>query len=263
MLALTRDGEVWAATSDPQYEGLNSIAGSWTAAVALSAVERDAAAAAEAGVDRVPTTMTINFISPIAPGRSVAIQTRRLGGGRLVSHWSADVFDADTGNTFARIAVVVGRRRQSDGHLHVVMPDVPRPEELPEWHPPGAMGALVDYRCVRGNPPFRCLDLQSVEWVRETSGRRVDRPQLALLADVCAPRPFFWRDGPRPSASLALTIYFLATDDELAAVGDDYVLNDATGARGHASIADQSLRTWSRHGALLTTSTQLFSYRSV
>ena len=58
-----------------------------------------------------------------------------------------------------------------------------------------------------------------------------------------------------------MTIYFHATDDELAAVGNDYVLNEMTGARGHASIADQSLRLWSRSGVLLASSNQLCSYR--
>ncbi len=100
-----------------------------------------------------------------------------------------------------------------------------------------------------------------MDWVREISGRSVDRVQLALLADVCAPRPYFWSDAPRPCASLAMTVYFHATDDELAAVGDDYVLNEVSGARGVASIADHTLRIWSRNGVLLASSTQLWSYR--
>jgi acyl-CoA thioesterase len=124
-----------------------------------------------------------------------------------------------------------------------------------------AVGSLIDVRPVRGFPPFGRVDTTSLDWVRETSGRPVDRVQLALLADACAPRPFFWSEGPRPSATLAMTVYFHATDHELTAVGDDYVLNEVTGARGNASIADQSLRMWSRQGVLLASSHQLCSYR--
>jgi acyl-CoA thioesterase len=245
----------WTAEADPRYEGFNAMFGGWTAAIALAAVSRDAEA------DRVPTVLTINYVASIPAGRPVRIRTRRLGGGRSVSHWSAGVHPSDSDAALATATVVLSARRPTDGHVQVAMPDVPSPESIAEWHAPNTVGRLIDVRPVRGFPPFGCMDTASLEWVRETSGRPVDRMQLALLADACAPRPFFWSAAPRPSATLAMMVQFHATDDELAAVGDDFVLNEVTGARGHASIADQSMRMWSRHGVLLASSTQLCSYR--
>ena len=100
-----------------------------------------------------------------------------------------------------------------------------------------------------------------MSWVREMSGRPVDHLQLAFLADQCAPRSFFWSQGPRGSATLTMTVYFHATEGELAAVGDGYVLHEATATRGAESTADQQVRLWSRTGLLLATSDQLTWYR--
>jgi acyl-CoA thioesterase len=44
-------------------------------------------------------------------------------------------------------------------------------------------------------------------------------------------------------------------------VGDDYVLNEATGTRGEHSTSGQQARLWSRDGALLATTEQLCWYR--
>ena len=135
-------------------------------------------------------------------GGEVRITARRLGGGRAVSHWCADLHGSDDVGPLATATVVLTGRRPTDGHVQVAMPEAPAPETLAEWHPPMAVGSLIDVRPVRGFPPFGRVDTTSLDWVRETSGRPVDRVQLALLADACAPRPFFWSEGPRPSATL-------------------------------------------------------------
>jgi acyl-CoA thioesterase len=254
-LALTGGNADWSASADPRYEGFIAMFGGWTAAVALAAITRDAED------DRVPVILSVNYVSPIAAGTRLRICTRRVGGGRTISHWAADVYPSDGDNTLATAIVVLAARRPSDSHLQATMPDAPVPEALTEWHIPAAVGASLDIRPIEGFPAFGRMDTSSLEWVREASGRPVDRLQLALLADVGAPRPFFWSEGPRPSATLAMTVYFHATDEEVAAVGDDYVLIEATGSRGNASIADQSKRIWSRTGVLLATSHQLCSYR--
>lgn len=98
-------------------------------------------------------------------------------------------------------------------------------------------------------------------WVRDVSGRPVDHLLLAYFADQYAPRSFFWGEGPRPSATISLSVYFHATDDEIAAVGDDYILNEATGTRAEYSTSGQQARLWSRGGALLATTEQLCWYR--
>jgi acyl-CoA thioesterase len=98
-------------------------------------------------------------------------------------------------------------------------------------------------------------------WIREITGRRIDYLQLAYLADAYAPRSFFWSDGPGMSATMSLSVYFVGARAEIDAVGDDYVLTDATGTRGADSTSGQQARLWSRQGALLATTEQLCWYR--
>ena len=104
-------------------------------------------------------------------------------------------------------------------------------------------------------------DTRGLLWVRDANGRALDDLQLAYLADQYAPRSFFWGDGMRPSATITLSVYFHATPAELAAVGTDYVLNEATGTRGVQSTSGQQARLWSRDGVLLATTEQLCWYR--
>ena len=63
------------------------------------------------------------------------------------------------------------------------------------------------------------------------------------------------------SATLTLSVYFLGTTDEIIAVGNDYVLTEATDTRGEQSTSGQQARLWSRAGALLATTEQLCWYR--
>jgi hypothetical protein len=116
-------------------------------------------------------------------------------------------------------------------------------------------------RPIEGFPPFGRTTTYSTAWVRETSRRFVDHLQLAFLVDFRPPRSFFWSDGPRPSVTLALSVYYHATEEELAQVGDDDLLSEAFGVRGAQSMSEEHLRLWSRHGALLATSAQMAWYR--
>jgi hypothetical protein len=77
------------------------------------------------------------------------------------------------------------------------------------------------------------------------------------LERALAPRSWYWNEGPRLSAALALSVYFHATAAELADVGDDDLLSEAFGTRGADSTSEEHLRLWSRQGALLATSEQM------
>jgi acyl-CoA thioesterase len=254
-LKLSRSGEeVWTAHADPNYESMNGMFGGWTAAVALRAVcdEADGKAA--------PSALTVNFVGKVEPGSDVLIRTRRVGGGRFVSYWQSEVTLNEV--TLATASVVLTERRDTDGHLEITMPDAPDPSMLEVTYPaPGPCGERAVVRPIVGLPPHNRASTYSTSWVRETSGRSVDHLQLAFLADHRAPRSFFWNEGPRPSSTLALSVYFHATDEEVAQVGDDDLLSEAFGTRGAQSTSEEHLRLWSRQGALLATSVQMAWYR--
>lgn len=255
-LGLSELGDgLWGARADPGYEAANGMLGGWTAAVALRAV------AESAGGDAKPSALTISFVGQAEPGSEVHIRTRRVGGGRSVNHWQSEVTAPGAAEVLAHASVLLTERRDSDGRVDVEMPDAPDPDACEVFHPPGPFGERTIIRTIDGFPPFGRTDTRSLGWVRELSGRPVDQFQLAYLSDVRPPRSFFWSEGPRVSATLTLSVYFHATEPELAEVGDDYVLSEAFGTRGAASTSEEHVRLWSRHGALLATSVQLAWYR--
>jgi acyl-CoA thioesterase len=254
-LALSRSGAgAWTAHADPNYESANGMFGGWTAAMLLRAV------CAEVDGEAAPTAINVNFVGKIEPGSDLLIRTRRVGGGRSVGYWQIELTTADI--TLAVASVVLTKRRETDGHLEVKMPVAPDPATLIAVHAaPGPCGERISDRPIFGLPPFSQESTYSTSWVRETSGRAVDHAQLALLADHRAPRSFFWSDGPRPSSTLTLSVYFHATESELAAVGDEEILSEAFGIRGADSTSEEHLRLWSRRGELLATSVQMAWYR--
>ena len=254
-LALSRSGEgTWIAHADPNYASMNGMFGGWTAAVALRAV------CDEVDGEAAPSAVTVNFVGRVEPGSDLLIQTRRVGGGRSVSYWQSEITADDV--TLAIASVVLTQRRETDGHLEIKAPDAPDPDTLEVTHPaPGPWGERAPVRPIFGLPRHDRENTYSAAWVCETSGRSVDHVQLALLADHREPRSFMWSDGPRPSSTLTLSVYFHATEDELAAVGDDVILSEAFGTSGAHSPSEEHLRLWSRHGALLATSRQMAWYR--
>jgi hypothetical protein len=142
------------------------------------------------------------------------------------------------------------------------MPDAPDPAMLEETYPaPGPWGERALMRSILGSPPHNQESTHAIALAREASGRTVDHLQLALLADGRAPRSFSWSDGPRPSSTITLAVYFHATDEERVQVGDDDLLSEAFGTRGARSTSEEHLRPWSRQGALLATSVQMARYR--
>ncbi len=53
---------------------------------------------------------------------------------------------------------------------------------------------------------------------------------------------------------MSMNIYFHASPEDLAAVGEDYVLNETVCRRCEGGYFDHELHLWSRSGALLATS---------
>jgi acyl-CoA thioesterase len=256
-LALNRlDDRHWSVVADPDHESVNAMYGGWTVGVMLGAVEQ-----AAMGGDATPSAITANFVKRIEPGSEVGISVRRLDGSRSVSHWLAEMSSLGGAETLAISSIVLSAPRPSDGHMQATMPDAPDPETLEVFHPPGSQGAQVVMRPITGFPPYGRTDTLSTAWVRDISHRRIDYQQLAYLADLRAPRSFHWGDGPRSSATMTLSVYFHATEEELARVGDDYLLSEAFGVRGSWSTSEEHLRLWSPHGELLATSEQLARYR--
>jgi acyl-CoA thioesterase len=243
------------AFADPDHESISGMFGGWTAAVSLGGVLE----ASDDGL--MPSALTINFVAPIAGGRPVLLGARQLGGGRSVQHWRVNATLMDDTELYATSTVVMAARRPSDGHVQAVMPEAPDPDGLDTFHAPAPQGDQTLIRPIVGTPPYELGDTRSVHWIRSMDGSPVDQCQLAYFADQMAPRSFFWSEGPRPSATLTMSVHFHGTAEEIAAIGDDYLLVEAVGTRGESSTSGHHASIWSRQGVLLATTEQLCWFR--
>jgi acyl-CoA thioesterase len=264
-LALTAVGDDrWQLFADPDHESANGMFGGWTAAASLAAVVASAGAQADAGAGRPlrPASLAVHFVRAVAPGTEPVLHVEHLGGSRSVDQWRADLRTGLDGDVLASASVILTTPRPTDGHTQPTMPTAPEPPTLPRFQPPGAQGEQTEIRPVTGTvDDFTRGDTRTSGWIRMAQERPVDHLQLAYLSDQFAPRSFFWGVGPRPSATLTLSVTFFATDEELAEAGSDYLLNEATGTRGAQAASGQHGRFWSRSGALLSTTERLDWYR--
>lgn len=229
--------------------------GGWTVALLLKAV------LAEPEATGTPISITVNFVAAVPPGAALALHTTRLGVTRSLSHWRCDVKLAGDDAVLATALVIMANRRDSDERTELVMPDIVPPEELEAFFPPFSKQPPLESRSAMPPPPFNKPDTRTLSWEKEASGRAVDVLTLALLSDLGAPRVYLVSAGPRPSATLTLSVTFLAGDAELAACGDDFILSEMVATRISQSIVGSRKAMWSRAGTLLATSEQLCWFR--
>jgi acyl-CoA thioesterase len=245
----------WRAFADPRFEAGTGMFGGWTAALLLQATRLAAPG------EGAPVAVGVSYVSKISTGVELAVRASAIGGGRSLSHWRAEAREVGGAALGAVATVLLAKRRDSDGFTEGAAPAAPPPEELPCFHPPAPFGARVDVRPVSGFPPFNRPDTRSLSWVREMTGRRLDAVQLAYLADCFPPRILYRSEGMRASSTLTMSVYFHATEEELAAIGDDFVLSEVAATRAAMSTIGSRLSLWSRGGALLATSEQLCWHR--
>jgi acyl-CoA thioesterase len=65
------------------------------------------------------------------------------------------------------------------------------------------------------------------------------------------------------TTTLSLTVYLHATAEEIAEVGDDFILVECEGRVGGNGASDERSSYWRRDGKLLATSEQLAWYREI
>jgi acyl-CoA thioesterase len=82
-----------------------------------------------------------------------------------------------------------------------------------------------------------------------------------MITDNSAPRVMYALGASVLSTTLTLTAYLHATAEELATLGDDFVLVECEGRVGGGGASDERSSYWSRDGRLLATSEQLAWYR--
>jgi hypothetical protein len=89
----------------------------------------------------------------------------------------------------------------------------------------------------------------------------MDKALLGMITDNSAPRAMYALGPTIRTTTLSLTCYLHATAEELAEVGEDFILVECEGRVGGGGASDERSSYWSRAGKLLATSEQLAWYR--
>ncbi len=157
-------------------------------------------------------------------------------------------------------------RRESWADTEAHPPSAPAPEQMSAVDP-GLVRwtGLYDTRYVEGAMPGKGGDPSpsstTTLWVRDRARRPVDYAALAALCDIFYPRVFLRHGGFLPSGTISLTTYFHADQQQLEAVGDDFVLATAHANRFANGYFDQSAQVWTRAGTLLATTHQIVYFK--
>ena len=255
----TVDANVRRGRTRPKWANMVGPFGGITAAAIVRAIETHP--------ERIgsPLALTINFAAPIADGDfDITLQVARTN--RTNQHWLVELSQDDGVKTTA--TALFGMRRDTWADTEAHPPSAPAPEQLTPTGlgAPIVWAALYDMRFVEGAVPGTdgrpSPTSTTTLWVRDSAQRRVDYPALAALCDIFYPRVFLRRGGFIPSGTISLTSYFHADQEQLNALGGDYVLATAHANSFSRGYFDQSAQLWTRDGALLATTHQIVYFKS-
>jgi acyl-coenzyme A thioesterase PaaI-like protein len=246
-------GEEWANPG-------GGLWGGYAIGLAVRVLEAEPEAVGEA------LSLTLTYIAAV-PAGPLDIRTRRIRQGGSVGVWEVELLPAGSDQVGVHAIVTLARRPATPPFAFATMPDAPDPASLPAPAPPDeAMrhygASSFERRTLEGFPPAPGGDSRSLHWVRSRRGP-LDKALLGMITDNAAPRAMYALGPTIRTTTLSLTAYLHATAQELAEIGDDYVLVECEGRVGGGGASDERSSYWSRSGKLLATSEQLAWYREL
>lgn len=217
-----------------------------------------------------PVAFTINFAAAVAdaPFRIWAQPART---NRSTQHWTMRLVQVDehgAEHTVLTATAVTALRRNTWSADELPMPEAPAPEALERAMARGWVRWIerYDMRPLAGPMPAEWDGAESSSltrlWVRDDPPRPLDFASLAALSDVFYPRIWRRRAVQTPIGTVSMTAYFHVGADRLAAVGDAYLLGQASAQTFYNGFFDQSGQLWSPGGELLVTTHQVVYYKA-
>ena len=211
-----------------------------------------------------PVALTVNFAAALQDG-AFRIEAVPVRTNRSTQHWTLSLCQQDeilmTGTAITAV------RRETWGVDDEMMPDAPAPEEVPTGQGPVPMEWIKRYE-------IRPLWGHSAHmgWQR---GQQPVAPvvarQPAAPAGLCLvggfgrcvfPRVFVRRATLVPIGTISLSVYFHASEADLRATGDGYLLGQARAKAFRNGYFDQTGLLWNQSGRVLATTHQVVYYKT-
>jgi acyl-CoA thioesterase len=249
----------WRTVAEPEWRNPGGgLWGGYAIGLCIRVLEAEPEATGEA------LSLTLTYAAGL-PAGELDIRTRRLRQGGSIGVWEVELLPAGSDQVGVHAIVTLARRPVTPAFAFARMPEAADPESLPSTQMPGGMlhfgASAFERRTLDGFPPQPSASSRSLAWVRSRRGP-LDKAMLGMMTDNSAPRVMYAL-GPRVmTTTLSLTAYLHATVEEIAAVGEDFILVECEGRVGGGGASDERSSYWSRDGRLLATSEQLAWYRS-
>jgi hypothetical protein len=251
----------WTTVAGPEWSNPGGgLWGVYAIGLCIRAVESEPQAVGET------LSLTLTYAAAL-PSGELEVRTRRLRQGGSVGVWEVEILPAGTDQVGVHGMVTMARRPKTPDFAFARMPAAPDPESLPSPEPPARAAqhfgaAAFERRTLDGFPPKPSGDSRSLAWVRSRQGP-LDKALLGMMTDHSAPRAMYALGADVMTTTLSLTAYLHATVEEIAEVGEEFILVECEGRVGGGGASDERSSYWRRDGKLLATSEQLAWYREV
>ena len=247
----------WTTFAAPEWRNPGGgLWGGYALGLCVRALEAEPEASGEV------LSMTLTYAAGL-PSGELDVRTRRLRQGGSIGVWEVELRPQGVEDVGVHGMITMARRPPTTPFAFAALPAAPSPDELPSPdHPAGPLhfgASAFERRTLDGFPPTPGGDSRSLAWVRPRNGVW-DKALLAMVTDNSAPRAMYALDRVM-TTTLSLTAYLHATAEEIAALGDDFILIECEGRVGGGGASDERSSDWSRDGRLLATSEQLAWYR--
>ncbi len=260
-ILLTRQAEGrWSTIAGPEWNNPGGgLWGGYAIGLFIRVLEAEPEATGEA------LSLTLTYAAAI-PAGSLDIRTRRIRQGGSIGVWEVELLAKGSDQVGVHAIVTLARRPDTPRFAFATMPDAPAPETLPS--PTNTLAPLhygasaFERRTLEVFPPEITGDSRSLAWVR-TRAEPLNKALLGMITDNSPPRAMYALGRTIRTTTLTLTVYLHATAEEIAEVGQDFILIECEGRVGGNGASDERSSYWSRAGKLLATSEQLAWYRAV
>lgn len=243
---------------DRRYWTVRSAFGGWVGAVCAEAVQQHADYRFEI------VTQQINFHAAVRDANLMA-RVRLIERRRTMDFWQVDLGPAEQPERVdASATIVCGEREATKVGYEHEMPQhkdaadciqLPSGDAAPVWF------KQYEIRLAKGRPFAVNSSPRSAMYVRESDGRALDSKALLAIVDTSLPRSLFRSEKLRLSATISLSTFVFATDEELAAVGPQFVLLDTDCKTIRHGFFNQETCVYRSDGLLLATSYQAGRFR--